>query len=188
MTMLTELFNSIGSGEILQKNYLARKPLSFCLVQCSTEGLQQLGSENPKLSKPMKQLMKLAVDKRKWGGAFNMRECPLCERQNPHGRGCTVVRTAVGSAYLCCASPTKQDLETIGSVEQIRKRLDLAKALDDRNARVTEALAALPDWFKVLSVDSESGWMKKMRADAAAQEASIWGSIIGSVIEGISDS
>jgi hypothetical protein len=174
LSLLLRLFRNAGDAALTNSNYPVRKPVSFCLVHWALDDLEAI-AQSARLSRPMRQLARIAADRRKWGGTFDMRECPLCER-NPQRRNVNKVRTAVGWAHLCCAAPTQSDLELIDEVAAIRLRLAFARALDDQNEDALKAIGALPEWFRMLAPDNQASWDKE-----GANETR-WGELLADMI------
>jgi hypothetical protein len=178
LSELRTVFQATG-GDITAANYLVRKPLAYCLVQWVVDDLKVLKASEG-LSRPLRLLMRIAADLKKWGGTFNRHECPLCERNDPQGRGCTKVKTAVGWAYLCCAAPTKNDMMLARMAEALRDRLELARALDSSNESATLGAAALPESLRLLLTENESSWAQQGSAD---EPADFWANLLGAVVQ-----
>ena len=152
-------------------------------ARCKTPSDVDLAAmKQSRLSKPIRQLMRMAADYKKWGGAFSMRECPLCERSDPMRRGGTKVRTAIGWAYLCCAAPTENDLRLVAIAEVLRDRLALAHALDDGNETATQGVALLPESLRLLLMENESGWASHIKGDRQPG-STFWDEVLGGVIK-----
>jgi hypothetical protein len=186
LTELHELFRSSGDGQILPGNYLVRKPLSFCLTHWAIDELAEMDALGYQPSHSIRMVLKKAEELKKWGGAFTMRECALCGKQGGLSRNSAKMKTSVGWAHLCCAAPTQGDLRLAKALDGIRRRLNLAATLDEKNAEVQDALAALPWWYRVLTTgDPESEQRRGRKSRGDGDRGSGFADLLDAVIKGV---
>jgi DNA-directed RNA polymerase subunit RPC12/RpoP len=140
---------------------VVRKSLAFCLGRWAARGLDRLEEDGEKPSKPIRRVLKLASEKLRFGGSFSTTACPLCDRRLDHLVGTTQIRTKAGSAYVCCAAPTRGDLGLVAEVANINRKLLVGMSLDSENAQIPAALARLPEWFRVVDM-GPAGWTKRI--------------------------
>jgi hypothetical protein len=164
VSLLNDLFRASAGGQMTRENAVFRTPLSYCLTRWSVEVLGRLDPAAD-LSKPMRRLLEVAAEKQKWGGVFDIAECGLCRQPLKSIAGRASVRTTVGTAYLCCAKPTKDDQRLVGEVNAIWQRLCLATVLDDQNENAWYAMRRLPSWqasFRVekISLGRGNSWAR----------------------------
>jgi hypothetical protein len=167
----------VARGDAVDIDIL-KKPLAYCLAKWSAVELDSI-VRGVKLSKPIRSVLKRAATFQKWGGSFSSTECAACGRSLPHLVGTVQLRTAAGSAYLCCAGPTGTDASLIGQVQRVAKKLTLAGRLDPDCPAVAEALERVPDWYKAVDL-SEEGWARRI-VDTSGQ-GSAAGSILGNIL------
>lgn len=173
--LLNELFqkglkSDAGTGAI-------RKPLSFCLGRWAARELDRLKEDGGRLSEPIRRVLKRATELQRFGGSFESHQCPLCGRAYSHLVGTTQVRTTAGSAYLCCAAPTRGDDELVQAVGRINKKLAVGMSLDGDNAEIPAAMARLPGWYRAVDM-AEYGWTRRVR-DAGGSDGGGGGVGIG---------
>ena len=157
VSLLNDLFRASAQSEMTRKNAVFRTPLSYCLTHWAMEGLDDLNDDpEAELSRPMRRLLEIAGEKQKWGGVFDFTECGLCRGRLKSIVGRPSVRTTVGTAYLCCAKPTKNDQALVGRVNMLWQRLSLAAVLDDQNEEVWDAMKKLPAWQASFRVEKLS--------------------------------
>ena len=164
--LLNGLFRASAGNQITRQNAVFRTPLSHCLTRWATEVLDRLEDDpSADLSKPLRRLLEVAVEKQKWGGVFDITECGLCRGPLRSIAGRASVRTTVGTAYLCCVKPTKNDQRLVGEVNVIWQRLSLATVLDDQNEEAWYGRRKLPAWqaplrVEKLSLDRGNTWAR----------------------------
>ena len=154
-----------------------RKPLAYCLAKWSEVELDRI-ARGEKLSKPIRTVLKRAGTYQKWGGGFGTGECAACGRSLEHLVGTVQLRTAAGSAYLCCAAPTATDAALIAQVQQVSRKLTLAGTLDPESPAVANALERVPQWYRAVDL-SEPGWARTVAEGGAAGAA---GGFLGGII------
>ena len=165
-SLLNDLFRGSAKSEMTRENAVFRTPLSYCLTRWAAEVLGEL-EDDPEadLSRPMRRLLGVAAEKQKWGGVFDTAGCGLCREPLKSIAGRAFVRTTVGTAYLCCAKPTKNDQRVVGEVNVIWQRLSLATVLDDQNEGARHVMRKLPPWqaslrVERISLDRGSTWAR----------------------------
>ncbi len=141
--------------------HVIRKPLAFCLGRWAVRELDRFDEEGGRLSPPIRTVLKRATEMQRFGGSFHSHECPLCARPLHHLVGTRQVRTIAGSAYLCCAAPTRGDDALVQAVERINKKLAVGMSLDSDNAEIPMALARIPDWYRAVDM-AEYGWTRRV--------------------------
>ena len=153
-SLSSDLFRASAGGQMTRENAVFRTPLSYCLTRWATEMLDGL-EDDPEadLSRPMRRLLEVAAEKQKWGGVFDTTGCGLCREPIKSIAGRASVRTTVGTAYLCCSKPTKNDQRLVGVVNVIWQRLSLATVLDDQNEEAWHVMRKLPPWQASLRVE-----------------------------------
>ena len=131
--------------------------MSHCLTRWAERVLDGL-EDDPDyvLSKPLTRLLEVAAEKQKWGGVFDAFNCGVCHGRIASIAGLPFVRTTVGTGYMCCAKPTKNDQHTVAEVNVIWKQLSLATVLDDQNQDAWDAIQKLPAWQAMLRVEKFS--------------------------------
>jgi DNA-directed RNA polymerase subunit RPC12/RpoP len=154
-----------------------RKPLAYCLAKWSEVELDRI-ARGEKLSKPIRSVLKRAGTYQKWGGGFGTGECAACGRSLEHLVGTVQLRTAAGSAYLCCAAPTATDAALIEQVHLVSRKLTLAGSLDPESPAVANALERVPQWYRAVDL-SEPGWARTVAEGGAAGAA---GGFLGGII------
>ncbi len=146
------------------------RPSVVCLIRWAQGMLDWIEEKEVVLSAPLKRLLKRAAENQRWGGTFTFRQCALCEQ--PLGRlsGQVKVKTVVGDAYLCCASPKDDDFALVQLLDTVWQALWLARTLDPDNRDIPITVEALPSWHKSLvSPDTRSSWCRLLRNKGEVQ-------------------
>lgn len=157
-----------------------RKPLAFCLGRWAIRELERFEEGGEKPSKPIRRVLKLASERLRFGGSFGTTACPLCDQRLDHLVGTTQIRTKAGSAYVCCAAPTRSDMALVAEVGSIHKKLFVATSLDPENAEITAALARLPDWFRAVDL-GPTGWTKRIVDTSGGGDDGVGGEVAGEI-------
>jgi DNA-directed RNA polymerase subunit RPC12/RpoP len=160
---------------------LLKKPIAYCLAKWSEVELDRV-KRGEKLSKPLRTVLKRAGTFQQWGGSFSSSECAACGRSLPHTVGTIQLRTAAGSAYMCCAGPTETDAALVAQVQGVSRKLALASHLDPECPAVADAQERVPQWYRALDL-SEPGWARIVaEGGAAGAAAGALGYVIGDAL------
>lgn len=187
IALLDRMIRAHGRLDLTRRNYHARKPLSFCLAQQSLDDLEEMQEDDARLSRPVRRVVRQAQDAAKWGGTYPA-SCAECGGDVRPAPGIAAIRTCAGTAFLCCASPTGEDVRLVRQVNAVWKRLTLAIKLDGSNEEAPRLLAHLPPWYPVLYPEQVRGkridwWTVPSTAAAAAAVVSAgFGSGVGEVL------
>lgn len=161
---LTVLHGLHEKGSDVERATALHGPIAHCLARWAA-GEFERASIAGELSKPTRTVLKKARDMQKWAGSFSTEECPLCGKRLHHLVGTMEVRTIAGSAYLCCAAPTKTDDALVRRYERIARKLTLATGLDPGNTEVPDALSKFPWWYR--TIDLGAGWWVRPVTDSS---------------------
>lgn len=187
VSLLDRMIRAHGRLDLTRQNYHARKPLAFCLAQQSLEELEELQDDDARLSRPVRRVIRQALDTAKWGGDYPA-TCVECGNDVRPAPGMAAIRTSAGTAFLCCTAPTPDDVRLVRQVNGLWKRLTLAIKLDGENADAPRLLAHLPPWYPVLYPEQVRGkridwWTVPGTAAAVAAVASAgFGAAVGEAI------
>jgi DNA-directed RNA polymerase subunit RPC12/RpoP len=156
-----------------------RKPLAYCLAKWAAVELDRI-NRREKLSKPLRKVFKTVESVVRWGGQMDTHVCAACGKPMEHLVGSVQIRTAAGSAYMCCAAPTGNDDALIRQVQAVAKKLTLATGLDPDSGVVADAMELLPSWYRAVDLSGKS-WAKTVE-DTSGEGGGGAGGLLGSIL------